>query len=906
MKRRLNVRSARHQNWLSQRHYSPASSHTSHRNNVPERRLSFRYIASPLWNHHSNICSPVARRCLSSDVETVWRQTSTRLLETAAEAFADHKTRKECHLTILWWLNNGPKAEGIQTALLLLDRINEDAELRQQEPNDSSLEETEEFFSTDLLNLVVNTWRKAAADDSSFFKRYRDLSPRHLSDKMRAYHATGFATLKPDIHTFTMIIDGASNDQSHGVRVAQDILQWLLDIEGKNPHLRPNVITFSSLMNCWAKSKHVEAPEQVEALLEQMHDFKLDEPDWDVAPNQITYTTAIDCWAQRARADRVEALLQEMHEEYSNGNIDLRPNLPAFNGYLVALAKDGDVDKAQLILEQMEKLFESGELDERPSVISYSTVLSSFAKSNLNGAGERAEAILRRMIDQGISPNAISYNSVINAYVNARQVDRAEFLLKEMHEAFTHGNAETKPTVQTYTLVLSGWSKAKASDAGERGENLLEVMKALANSGELDSPPDTVAYNAVLDCWAKSRSKDAVNRAKEFFESMAWDGVERDVYSYNILIRSLTRAGKVKEADSIFQSMMDGVVEPDIITYNTMLDAWSKATARDAPSRVVNLFSRIKSHEKVKPDLFTYNIMLNFYSKGGNGYLAETLLDEMCHHGSRVRADSVSFNTVISAWSRARQANAPQRAELVLERMQNVGGKVRANSISFNAVMGAWVRSKSPEAFENCERLFSMMNDMNLQDNYLIKADVVTYNTLIQACSLSGHKEAPDRAESIFNEMQRRLAPNAMTYGAMIGVWSKSTRPDAGEKAEAHLRELIGKVSSGKLHDSLRAFEFTATIRAWDNSGQPNAIYKADELLHLLLQQERKGNQSTQPDAHLFNAILRLLASSNLRDKPKFADRLLQLMREYGVRPTRSSIQLLEICYDQRIQELAS
>ena len=80
-----------------------------------------------------------------------------------------------------------------------------------------------------------------------------------------------------------------------------------------------------------------------------MHNLDYDHPDWDCRPNQVTYATAIDSWARRGRVDRVEALLSEMHQEYAdNGNQNLKPNLLAFNGYLVALAKTGEVDKLQL------------------------------------------------------------------------------------------------------------------------------------------------------------------------------------------------------------------------------------------------------------------------------------------------------------------------------------------------------------------------------------------------------------------------------------------------------------------------------------------------------------------------------------------------------------------------------
>ncbi|CAJ1960127.1 unnamed protein product [Cylindrotheca closterium] len=883
----------------------------------------------------------ISKRSLSSDMDSVWRHTSTRLLETPIGSFDDPKTRTECHMAVLWWLNDAPADEGTSMAIRLLERIQKDDQTLRQ--NKESLdwiagEATEDLFTTDLLNLVVNNWRKAAAEKPLLFGGDPELSASSLFERIKALEASSSTILKPDVHTFSMIMDGAIHDSRQSVIVGHDILQYLRIHATNHPRLRPNVYTFSTLMNSWVKSGRAEAPDKVEELLEQMHELSFEEPEWDVAPNQVTYATAIDCWAQKGRPDRVEFLLQEMYEESRNGNEELKPALACFNGYLVALAKAGDVDKAQSVLDQMERLYESGELNEQPSVISYSTVLSAFAKSKTEP--EVAESILRRMIDQDISPNVISYNSVINAYVNSRNIERAEELLGEMHQSFLQGNIEVRPTVQTYTVVLSGWSKLRSSDAGERGERLLRLMRDLANSGELDSPPDIVAYNAVLDCWAKSRSRDAMSRAQALIRTMESDGIKPDVYSYNILIRSFARARKIAEAEGVLKTMMDAGVEPDITSYNTLLDAWSKSTLRQATARIRSLFRVLKKHERLEPDLVTYNTLLHSYTRRGYGEQAQSLLDEMCGDGSRVRPDSISFNTVISAWAHSTDPEAPQRAEAILERMIEIGGRVRPDVISFNSVMGAWVRSRSPKAFQRCEKLVAIMHEMRQEGYMTLKPDPVTFNTLISTCGLmysndrsldetagdgisgddlSENDVSPSidpalQAESILEEMKGHYDPDGKTYGAIINVWSRSHAPESGEKAEAYLRELIGKVSSGRVNENLRAFEFTSTIRAWGNSGDPNAIYKADEILHLLLQynqQQKKIEENSRgtktlviPDKFLFHAILKVLAASNVHDKPKYADRLLQLMKEYEVKPSRAIVQLLEVCYRRRVEEM--
>lgn len=546
----------------------------------------------------------------------------------------------------------------------------------------------------------------------------------------------------------------------------------------------------------------------------------------------------------------------------------------------------------------MEELYTSGELDEKPSVISYSTVLSAFANTRINGAAERAESILTRMIDQGISPNAISYNSVINACIKAQKIELAERYLKEMQESYLEGNLEVRPTLQTYTLVLSGWARTKLPEAGERGEKLLELMKTLARSGELDKPPDIVAYNVALDCWAKSRTRDSVSKAFDLLERMTHDGIAPDVFSYNILMGATNRMGDIRHTESIFHNMQAAGVEPDTTTYNTLLDTWSKSGLNKAPSRMAALFSELQENEKISPDLVTNNIMLHFYSKSGNAQRAESLLDDICQPGSIVQADSVSFNTVISAWSRSRQPDAPQRAEIILNKMLAAGENIRPNSITFNSVMGAWIKSKSSIAYQHCENLFLMMNEMYQDGHRPARPDVVTYNTLIQAWSQSNLEEAPDRAEAIFREMKRHVNPTAKTYGVMINMWSKSKRRDAGEQAEAYLRELVKKTTSGEFEDDLRVFEFTSTIRAWLNSGSPKAIYNADEILHLLLE-----NQDVKPDSKLFEIVLKVLASSSLREKPKYADKILRLMKAYKILPNRTNVELLQICYNERIQQ---
>lgn len=870
------------------------------------RRKSSMHIGWPATNIPLGVCVPDVRRFKSSDVNEVWRQTTNRVLESKIGSF-DSKMWSEAHMAILWWMKNSDW-DSVRQPFYLLDRMcKEESTLGTVEAGD--------FYKTELLNLVLNHWRKIVSDQRKLPTEF-DLQPQALFDKLQQFHEKS-EHLRPNKQSYAMVIDGISacssktSEPNDAVLVAERILEWLIKNSTEHSCLCPNVFVFSSMMNVWVKSGRAEAPEKVEKLLEDMKRLHIEYPDWDVSPNQFTYVTAIDTWAKVGRVDRVEGLLKEMHAEYRDGAEDLRPSIMAFNGYLVALARNGETEKAETVLQHMEDLHSSGELVEPPNVISYSAVLDAFAKYKHVGAAERAESILRRMIDQGIKPNNISYNSVIDAFAKSQNVERAESLLNEMYELYAHGNFETKPTMRTYCVVLSAWSSSRSPEAGERGEKLLNLMKDLANSGEIDAP-DIVAYNTVLDCWVKSE-KGCAEKARSFLEKMVQDGVIPDVYSYNTTIHAMIQAGDIRGAESMLDTMRKVGVAPDTTSYNTLLAAWIKFRSKEASSKAADIFERMQQDKNVKSDLVTFNIMLHSYSKSGNGKRAESLFNEMCEEKSLVRPDSVSYNTVISAWSRSQDRDAPKRAEIILEKMIEHDGNVQPNSITFNSVIGVWLKSKSPETASNCERIFGVMNDMYEDGHLQVKPDAVTFNSLIRAWSLSTDEEASERAEAVFHEMKRqyesgdgRSKPTAATYGSLINVWAKSKRHHAGQKAEDYLRSLIEQADSGQVQERPRVFEFTLTIEAWAHSGDPKAIYKADEILYLLLKEVKAGNKEATPDSRLFGTILLLLASCDIPDKAKYADRLIGLMKDHRIRPDSFLVSQLKKCYSERIAQFST
>ena len=813
--------------------------------------------------------------------------------------------------------------ESVTVPLQLVDRLVQEATATM-----STTKGLPEFFRPDLLNLILNHWRKIVADhtDDVHKEDLHLLHPTLLMHRLVEYHESAFSAdasstapsssstllpLYPNTQSFAMLMDGAASFPD-GAPTVDPLVDWIIKQAATHPHLQPNVYTFSSLMKAWVKSKHTQAPYKVEAILDLMHELQDEYPEWGVTPNQVTYTTVIDVWAKQGRVDRVEQLLQDMHTAYKREEEEaegggqrkgLKPNLPAFNGLLVALAKAGEMDRAQKVLEQMEAMYEARELDEPPSVISYSTVLDAFAKSSKPGTARRAEKILRQMKDRGVQPNDISWNIVINAYAKEKNPEQAERLLREMHHEYEQGVHEVKPNTRSYTVVLSAWAAKQSPHSGERGEQLLDLMVKLYEAGEMNEP-DVFVYNSVLACWASSRIPGAGMKAKEFLEKFIREGkMKPDSYSFNTVMSALFRENRLADAERIMAVMRDYGVAPDATAYNTLMNAWVKSGSKDTKFRVENLYQQMKEDPGAEADVITMNILLHFYSKSNNPEAAEALLNEMCSPESRIKPDAISFNTAISAWTACMRPDSPERAEAILSLMLKFGETIVPNVVTFNSLLNAWVKSQPTRALKECTRLVGAMFDLVEEGNSSVQPDVITYNTLINAHSVSGDDDAPLQAEMIFREMDRRaeqgdhrLKPTVHTYGSLINAWSKSKNPQAGQRAEEILRLWMDRAQAGTVSDRPRVTNFSATVRAYTNSGDPRAAHRADAILFLLLQEYKQGNEHCKPDNRVFVSVLEALVASTVPNKSLAARRLVEMMKEYQILPDQKKVQLLRQC----------
>jgi pentatricopeptide repeat protein len=214
-------------------------------------------------------------------------------------------------------------------------------------------------------------------------------------------------------------------------------------------------------------------------------------------------------------------------------------------------------------------------------------VINAWARSGSSSAAEKAEALFRRVqeLDESewpdVKPNTIMYTSVIKAWANAGDPDRAELLLKQMYEDYMlHGNSEVKPNKFSFNSVLSAWSKSSSPNAVDSAEALLRKMTELKKHGVLDSSPDVVSYNCILHTLAKRRSyPQAVAKAESLMEEMIEIATETgdksvvpNLITYTALFRILAAASALPDTAERAKKWLDRAKEHGISDDRFLLD----------------------------------------------------------------------------------------------------------------------------------------------------------------------------------------------------------------------------------------------------------------------------------------------------------------------------------------------
>lgn len=120
-----------------------------------------------------------------------------------------------------------------------------------------------------------------------------------------------------------------------------------------------------------------------------------------VRPNVVTFTTLMHAYAGRGDAAGSEAVLARML------SADVRPNVRTYTTLLSAHAANGDVQRSEGVLARMLEACVA------PNVMTWTTLMTAYT---LSGDVQGAERVLKRMEVAYVAPNANTFSTLMHAY----------------------------------------------------------------------------------------------------------------------------------------------------------------------------------------------------------------------------------------------------------------------------------------------------------------------------------------------------------------------------------------------------------------------------------------------------------------------------------------------------------
>lgn len=383
---------------------------------------------------------------------------------------------------------------------------------------------------------------------------------------------------------------------------------------------------------------------------------------------------------EREHAYDVEEGLFLPHEEGDDAasRSSCQPTTGTYNTILRGLAqvakKDANsaFEAENLLLEMMDRHRELG-WKTKPNTRSWTHVIHAHGNSGLNGAGDRAEKVLKHMtsmhedelkiyntkmehpydlqnpsenVYQIVTPDERVYSTVISAIVNSGakySAERARDLLTDLLDA------GVKLDAFAFNAVIVGFAKladAKnlpspkqrfeaATKAEELAFTFLDNHTQIAiGDKKLVSPAEiedhwqeqlTIGFNAAIGAWARSDVGEAATRAEALFSVMVESPMLRpDRYSMNNTLNAWARARDPYKAEemldfmtSLHESDPDGSATPDAYSYCIVMSAWAKSRAPDKTVQVRRLLEKVltKYEEegvfRMKPNLVAFTTVLN-------------------------------------------------------------------------------------------------------------------------------------------------------------------------------------------------------------------------------------------------------------------------------------------------------
>lgn len=263
----------------------------------------------------------------------------------------------------------------------------------------------------------------------------------------------------------------------------------------------------------------------------------------------------------------------------------------------------------------------------RPNIRTFNTLLKSLQEGGQPNDLTEARKVLVMMRAVGVTPDSISFNTVIDTCVRANDLIAAENLLRDSMSA----------DIWAHTSLLSGYaSKGKADDA-------VRILNLMTNRGLV---PNSHTLSALMTAFVKGNDLDLAKKLLADVDKGVIPGVSKEQRAvlHGTYIASLCRLdseASISSAAMALSNLESTGVLPSTFVYNVVIKGLCSY------GRILEALDRMRTMLAVgpEPDKFTYSIIFSYLGRNGN--LEEAL---ELYRTSKLQLDTPAMNALLRAF----------------------------------------------------------------------------------------------------------------------------------------------------------------------------------------------------------------------------------------------------------------
>jgi Pentatricopeptide repeat domain/PPR repeat len=730
------------------------------------------------------------------------------------------------------WITTSTTTElySVPTAAAASSAVKSDADITNISGIDvDNADINDDDIDTDAATTTVTT----SIDDHEMMNRWTD---RLLTEDVETLIMEDIPVLDVLRYWHKQQSQSQGGNNINGALTAQRILDRCTSIEFMDTSsydvdgpLQMHTGHYTLCIDAWAKSGHPSAPSKANELIKRMdeHGIALNRVTWNVwirSQSMMTSSSAVDggggsggnsasaccrrveqllqdmendvgpymmqindynnllgVYAKQGKALEAERLVKDLVDRYNDGSISCRPDLCSYNSLMDAWANADSTTttqhgttgggssngvRAEMILDEIERRSDEHQW-RKPDTRTYVPAMRAVARSGEDNIMERVLAIKDRAISNGVTPNAYMLSTLLDAYATA----------------------DPKGGLDNLDEILSMTDQLLTQEEGTIGGNNNEGgMAAICNS----------ALKLFTKCINNSDEKEeALTKAEELFSRMKSEGTV------------------------------------DAVSYSTMITLYANSNEGDkhkSAMKVEELLTSINTDPRLGPNSIVQNAAMNAFVQLGMTSKATELLyrmEQSYRDGGPLVPSTVSYGTMISAWSKSADENRVRRAEETFERMVDMykSGNVDAepNFITNVVLVDTIVKSGQDGSADRAEKIVRIMYDSYRRGESNIKPNTQLVTTVIDCWCRSGDQDAGERAETLLNwlidiyneqDMDKSLMPNEFAFAATISAWARSRKFGKASRAKAILDRMTSLSEAGVVTSTPNAYCYTSVINA--------------------------------------------------------------------------------------------